>query len=239
MDLVSIYFIRAHCFIFSLTDQLDGVYLQESHAQPEPSIVYKDLSHTGATSVLPPAVASASSGPRITNAFRSFDGSNYNPLHPTLGQAGNSYARKVPSTSSKSLPDPGLIFDTLLRREGFTPHPNGISSLFSAFANLITHDIFHTDGDVTINKASSYLDLSILYGKSENACNDIRRKDGTGKLHNDAFADPRLLGMPPSTCALLVLFNRNHNVSTSHFMLSWTKEILIRLWMLVRRTKYF
>lgn len=37
-------------------------------------------------------------------------------------------------------------------------------------------------------------------------------KDGTGRLWEDVFADRRLLFMPPSTCALLVLFCRNHNV---------------------------
>ena len=36
-------------------------------------------------------------------------------------------------------------------------------------------------------------------------------KDGSGKLWNDVFADSRLLLMPPSACALLVLLNRNHN----------------------------
>jgi hypothetical protein len=50
---------------------------------------------------------------------------------------------------------------------------------------------------------------------------------GRGSWHNDAFADPRLLDMPLSTCALLVFFNRNHNVSAS----SWTldKQIIIML----------
>jgi hypothetical protein len=72
------------------------------------------------------------------------------------------YARTVPSTNmtpTKSLPDSGLIFDALLRRDGFTPYPDGMSSLFFAFANL---SLFNTDREVTINEASSYLDLSIL-----------------------------------------------------------------------------
>lgn len=37
-------------------------------------------------------------------------------------------------------------------------------------------------------------------------------KDGTGRLFDDVFADSRLLAMPPSVCALLVLMCRNHNV---------------------------
>lgn len=40
----------------------------------------------------------------------------------------------------------------------------------------------------------------------------MRKKDGTGKIWEDAFADGRLLSMPPSVCALAVLFSRHHNV---------------------------
>lgn len=34
-------------------------------------------------------------------------------------------------------------------------------------------------------------------------------------LHPDTFSEDRLLLLPPGVCTLLVLFNRNHNVSTS------------------------
>ena len=155
----------------------------------------------------------------MTYAFRSADGSNYNPLFPTMGQARSPYARTVPSTNfvpMSALPDAGLVFDTLLKREEFQPHPGGISSLFFAFANLIIHSIFNTDReDSTINNVSSYLDLSVLYGSCDKDVDSIRRKDGTGMLYDDVFADKRLLAMPPSTGALLILFNRNHNVSIS------------------------
>jgi linoleate 10R-lipoxygenase len=162
----------------------------------------------------------AASAKSVPYAFRTTDGSNYNPLFPSLGKAGTPYARSVPSTNispNASLPDPGLIFDLLLRRDeakGFVPHPTGISSLFFAFADLVIHSIFDTrHRDWTINDTSSYLDLSPLYGSSEAAVNSVRRIDGSGKLWNDVFADNRLRHMPPSTCALLVLLSRNHNVS--------------------------
>lgn len=133
-----------------------------------------------------------------------------------MGMAGSAYAQYVPSTNNSpktALPDPGLVFDTLLKRDRFIPHPAGISSLFFAFANLISHTVFNTDYvNPHINKASSYLDLSILYGNSQNDINSIRRKDGTGRLWDDVFADSRLLVMPPASCALLVLLCRNHNV---------------------------
>jgi linoleate 10R-lipoxygenase len=115
--------------------------------------------------------------------------------------------------SVSSLPDPGLIFDTLLRREEFQAHPGGLSSLFFAFANIVIHSIFNTNSkDWTVNDASSYLDLSPLYGSSQEQVDQVRRKDGTGRLWEDVFADGRLLLMPPSVCALIVLFSRNHNV---------------------------
>jgi len=40
----------------------------------------------------------------------------------------------------------------------------------------------------------------------------VRIKEGRGLLHPDVFAEDRLLFLPPATCVLLVLFNRNHNV---------------------------
>jgi hypothetical protein len=164
----------------------------------------------------PTAQANATNNARVKYAFRSADGSNTNPLFPTLGQAGSPYARSVPSTNispKSALPDPGLVFDTLLKRDKFTEHPSGMSSLFFAFADLVIHSIFNTNHtDWAINDASSYLDLSVLYGSSESQVDSVRNKNGYGKLWDDVFADSRLLFMPPASCALLVLLNRNHNV---------------------------
>jgi hypothetical protein len=42
----------------------------------------------------------------------------------------------------------------------------------------------------------------------------MRANDGTGEIIPDCFADARLLMMPPASCALLILLNRNHNVRT-------------------------
>ncbi|EPQ51552.1 heme peroxidase [Gloeophyllum trabeum ATCC 11539] len=179
-------------------------------------LLYKDLPHPpGGYLSLPPSVSVASTNARVSYAFRSADGSNYNPLAPTLGMANMPYARSVPSANlvpRAALPDPGLVFDTLLKREKFEPHPGGISSLFFAFADLIIHCLFNTDPrDWTKNATNSYLDLSVLYGASEQQVDGMRKKDGTGMIWEDAFADPRLMLMPPAVGALLVIFNRNHN----------------------------
>ena len=53
-------------------------------------------------------------------AWRSHDGSGNNVTDPDIGKAGSSYARSVAQAHPlprHMLPDPGLIYDTLLRRE--------------------------------------------------------------------------------------------------------------------------
>ncbi|KAG6864600.1 hypothetical protein C0991_008364 [Blastosporella zonata] len=187
------------------------------------SLLYNDLPHppdfltTFDSAALPPNTTSPTTkdGQPVTYAFRSADGSNYNPEAPSLGMAGSPYARSVPPTNripQHMLPDAGEVFDQILSRKKFVPHPGGISSLFFAFADLVIHCIFDTDHhDYNKNQTSSYLDLSILYGNSESDVDQVRRKDGSGKLWDDVFSDARLLLMPPASCALLVLMNRNHN----------------------------
>ncbi len=52
-------------------------------------------------------------------AFREADGSNNNLQDPDYGRSGRPYARSAQGRCNLpvvSLPDPGLIFDTLLRR---------------------------------------------------------------------------------------------------------------------------
>ncbi|KAH7106072.1 heme peroxidase [Auriculariales sp. MPI-PUGE-AT-0066] len=155
-------------------------------------------------------------------AHRMPDGANNNPLFPDLGRAGMPYARSVAPTRPvplSSLPDAGVLFDVLLRRDKFTEHPSGINSLFFAFANIIIHSLFRTSRTQhTINDTSSYLDLSPLYGNNEEQQDKIRIKDGRGLMKNDCFADERLLLMPEASAALLVLFCRNHNYVAEHIL---------------------
>ncbi|KAH6670320.1 linoleate diol synthase [Plectosphaerella plurivora] len=145
--------------------------------------------------------------------YREADGSNNNPMFPRLGAAGSTYARSVPPKVDGlgALPDPGLVFDSIFAREEYTKHPNNVSSILWYWATIIIHDLFWTDyRDPSISKTSSYLDLSPLYGSNQEMQDTIRTfKDG--KLKPDAFADKRLLGMPPGVCVLLVMFNRFHN----------------------------
>ncbi|KAG8900205.1 hypothetical protein FRC00_013926, partial [Tulasnella sp. 408] len=169
------------------------------------TLLYNDLPH-------PPAALVGSK-----YRFRSADGSGNNIYKPDMGKAGSHYARSVQGRHplpQTELPSASLIFDALLKRETHVEHPSGLSSHFFAFANLVIHSLFHTDhfeGGEAINKTSSYLDLSIIYGNNQDEQNSVRLLDGTGRLQPDTFADGRLLQMPPSTLALCVLFSRNHN----------------------------
>lgn len=125
------------------------------------------------------------------------------------------YARTVkPATvQSATLPDPGVVFDSIFARkeENKTPHPNRISSVLFYLASIIIHDIFRTDhDDFQISETSSYLDLSPLYGANEIEQKRMRTfKDG--KIYPDCFAEKRLLGFPPGVSVLLIMFNRFHN----------------------------
>lgn len=74
--------------------------------------------------------------------YRQPDGSYNNPMHPQVGQAGTTYARSVNPVEMMpgALPDPGLIFDSVLDRGGkIKEHPNGVSSMLYYIASIIIH----------------------------------------------------------------------------------------------------
>lgn len=76
--------------------------------------------------------------------------------------------------------------------------------------NKIT-DLFQTDhSDFNNSQTSWYLDLSPLYGDTQDDQDNIRTfKDG--KLKPDCFAEHRLLAFPPGCGVILIMFNRFHN----------------------------
>ncbi|RHZ50671.1 peroxidase/cytochrome P450 family protein [Aspergillus thermomutatus] len=146
--------------------------------------------------------------------YRTADGSYNNIMYPHLGASGSHYARTVTPQHPRPavLPDPSLIFDTLLARDGpAKEHPSKVSSNLFYLATVIIHDLFHTDerdGTKVLN--SSYLDLGPLYGHNQDQQNQVRTF-ANGLLHPDTFAEKRLLSQPPGVCALMVAFNRFHN----------------------------
>lgn len=145
--------------------------------------------------------------------YRSADGSNNNYCFPKLGAANTPYARSVqPMTIQPgALPDAGLIFDSVMARDSFIPHPNKVSSIFFNWASLVIHDIFQTNHeDFSISQTSSYLDLSILYGDTQKD-QDLMRTFKDGKIKPDCFSEERLLAFPPACGTILIMLNRWHN----------------------------
>ncbi|KAF7294502.1 Heme peroxidase [Mycena kentingensis (nom. inval.)] len=167
-------------------------------------LFYNDLSHPHATNI----------GNQY--AWRTADGGQNNVNVPDMGRAGTPYARSVQQSHplpKHEMPDASLVFDALLKRDGFVQHPAGLSSLMVVVAALVIHSVFRTSHtDVNVNETSSYVDLSPLYGVDQTEQDRVRRKEaGLGLLHPDVFAEDRLLLLPPAVCGLLVLFSRNHN----------------------------
>lgn len=151
--------------------------------------------------------------------YRQADGKYNSATHPHLGQAGAPYAKSVPSISYPlgALPDPGDIFDRLMARTEDRPSTSGLSSMLVYHATIIIHDIFRTnDKDKNISDTSSYLDLSPLYGFTEEMQRKVRDdKYKLGLLKPDTFAEDRLLRQPPGVCIMLVMYNRYHNYAAT------------------------
>ncbi|KAI1289055.1 linoleate diol synthase [Xylaria venustula] len=144
--------------------------------------------------------------------YRQADGSWNNPMNPTLGAAGSTYARTCnPSIQVGDLPDPEIIYESIMKRTTYRKHPNNTSSILWYWADIIIHDLFWTDQrDPTKNKTSSFLDLSPLYGSNQEMQDSVRTfKDG--KMKPDTFADKRPHGQPPGVSVILIMFNRFHN----------------------------
>ena len=62
------------------------------------------------------------------------------------------------------------------------------------------------------NQTSPFFSLSTLYGVDDTETDQIRVKDGRGMLSPDCFFDDRVVLHPRAVSALLILWNRNHNV---------------------------
>ena len=150
--------------------------------------------------------------------WRSADGSNNNLALPNIGKAREKYIQTCPSKRPQptDLPDPGLIFDELLKRSPgadgrFRASESSVSSNLFYLATLITHDLFDTDEvNRSINRTTSYLDLSPLYGATKQLQDSVRTGKN-GLLKPDRYADTRFWLQPAGVTVLIVLFNRNHN----------------------------
>ncbi|KAJ4079614.1 hypothetical protein NW769_015115 [Fusarium oxysporum] len=155
--------------------------------------------------------------------YRTADGKFNSAINPHLGQAGAPYAKTVPSKIAPlgALPDPADLFDKLMaRQEGGRDSQSGLSAMLIYHATIIIHDIFRTnDNDKNISDSSSYLDLSPLYGYTNEMQRKIRDdKYKLGLLKPDTFAEDRLLRQPPGVCIMLVMYNRYHNYAARQLL---------------------
>ena len=166
------------------------------------SMLWNDLPHP------PPTTAGPSA------RYRRHDGGENSPWMSEMGKAGSPYSRSVPPTKAKgpNLPDPELVYDQLLRRNGpFRPHPSGLNRMFFSFATIVIHECFQTSRtDPWINETSSYVDLSTLYGNTDKEQVRVRTYEN-GTIYPDSIACERIMMMPPGVVAVLVMFSRNHN----------------------------
>ncbi|KAE8216067.1 hypothetical protein CF319_g8959, partial [Tilletia indica] len=150
-------------------------------------------------------------GPK--DRYRSADGSGNNPHLPELGKSGTPYSRSVPPVQPRpaALPEPELVYDMLLRREGFKPHPSGLNRVFFSFATVVIHELFQTSRENPwINETTSYVDLSTLYGNNAAEQEKVRTYEN-GRIWPDVISSDRIMRMPPAVIAVLLLFSRNHN----------------------------
>ncbi|KIJ54105.1 hypothetical protein M422DRAFT_775321 [Sphaerobolus stellatus SS14] len=184
-------------------------------------IIYKTMPH-------PPEIVSGYD-------YRTADGSD------NLGRAGRPYAKNVrtPPRDDPKVPafaEGGAerVFAELLQRceNKSVPSSFGLSALTFAYGTLVIHSVFNSDiSNPKVNLASSYFDLSPLYGSSQEQQDKIRNKTGRGYILPDCFADTRMLSLPPAAGAILVLFNRNHNYIAKQLLKSCLdKKYVDRNW---------
>jgi hypothetical protein len=64
-----------------------------------------------------------------------------NIMFPQLGAAGTFYARSVNATVLRqgALPDPALVYDSVMKRTEYKKHPNNVSSVLWYWASIIIH----------------------------------------------------------------------------------------------------
>jgi len=62
-------------------------------------------------------------------------------MFPQLGAAGTTYARSVNANVLRpgALPDPNLIYDSVMKRTEYKKHPNNVSSILWYWASIIIH----------------------------------------------------------------------------------------------------
>ncbi|KAK8001666.1 hypothetical protein PG991_013888 [Apiospora marii] len=128
--------------------------------------------------------------------------------------AAGAYPRSIhPDFPARTrLPEPDLVFDTLLARGvAVRDNPSQISSPFLHFAALISIDRSESQHlSETENRGRRRLRLTPLYGRTS-AQESTVRMFSNGLLKGDMFASSEAWRELPGVRILLVMFNRFHN----------------------------
>ena len=177
------------------------------------------LDPTGCVPIESVAADVARSDDAVPSRWRSASGAGQYPKLPFLGGAGAPFSLLVKGTRAMDhLPPPVDVVRRLHARpsaDAFAPHPNDVSGVLAAFAELARKEIgAGSDSGSSRCEMSSYFDLQMLYGTSAEECAAIRTFEG-GKIKPDAAA--RRGGCDSAAAAaLLVVFSRNHNLVADH-----------------------
>jgi len=170
--------------------------------------------------------------------YRQADGSYNSFILPDAGKSETPYsicttARYIPT----KVPNASDVINDLLVRKEFKVSTTNLNANFSYFITLLIHDFYYSDPkNPEINKTTSYLDLSPLYGYNLTRQNAMRSfVDGKFKMKGDmpltledmgndfminplgldsskvfCFGDERVSSIPP-LAIMLTIFMREHN----------------------------
>eukprot|EP00929_Paragymnodinium_shiwhaense_P002420 TRINITY_DN10265_c0_g1_i3.p1 TRINITY_DN10265_c0_g1~~TRINITY_DN10265_c0_g1_i3.p1 ORF type:complete len:430 (-),score=76.44 TRINITY_DN10265_c0_g1_i3:482-1771(-) len=116
----------------------------------------------------------------------------------------------LPFQVSTILPDPEELSKALFMRSTFRPSPWGHNAISSWFANVAIHDFFRSDSKKAwINLHSSYLDLQVLYGRTEEVVRSTRTfEEGKMKQIGDDRFDRKKMY---ETKAIVIMLMKEHN----------------------------
>jgi len=170
--------------------------------------------------------------------YRQADGSSNSFIYPDAGKADTPYSICTQSYYVPTkVPDAKEVITDLFARETFKTSTINLNANFSYFITLLIHDFYYSDpNNPEINKTTSYLDLSPLYGYNADRQNAIRsHTDGKFKMKDNlpltlaemgnnfmqnpygmdpnkifCFGDERVSTIPP-LAVMLTIFMREHN----------------------------
>ncbi|KAG6837767.1 hypothetical protein H0H93_001694 [Arthromyces matolae] len=131
------------------------------------------------------------------------------PLAARASSAGKQYPFfRRSEAPAGNLPPGTRVFNELLASSSQTDHLNGVNSVCTALAAIISLSLLRVrETNTNYNETSPYLDLSPLYGVKNSETDLVRAKDGKGMLSPDCFYDDRAMFHSPAYIARHLLLS--------------------------------